>query len=107
MFSQEAFIDSLNVKDPSVAWKLGFIPSAGQLYNEDYLKVGAFWLMEGYAYYKFDEYRKEDKLAKRNTYAWWVVGLYVMSILEAYVDAHLSTFPVVEEKLEEEKEEKE
>ena len=98
MFSQEAVIDSLNVKNPSIAWKLAFIPSAGQFYNEDYYKVAGFWLMEGYAFYKFDGYRKEDKLAKRNTYAWWVVGLYIMSIVDAYVDAHLSTFPTEQEK---------
>ena len=36
----------------------------------------------------------DTKLGNRNTYAWWVLGLYVMSILDSYIDAHLSTFPV-------------
>ena len=93
LFSQEAVIDSLEVKDPSLAWKLALIPSAGQIYNEDYHKVAGFWLLELYSIYKFDHYYREDKLGIRNTYAWWITGLYIMSIIDAYVDAHLSTFP--------------
>ena len=93
LFSQDAVIDSLDIKDPSIAWKLALIPSAGQVYNEDYFKVAGFWLLELYSISKFDEYKKENKLGNRNTYAWWIVGLYMMSILDAYVDAHLSTFP--------------
>ncbi|MFA4838471.1 MAG: DUF5683 domain-containing protein [Candidatus Neomarinimicrobiota bacterium] len=30
---------------------------------------------------------------KRNKYAWWCAGVYFFSILDAYVDAHLSGFP--------------
>ncbi|PIS27990.1 MAG: hypothetical protein COT43_07605 [Candidatus Marinimicrobia bacterium CG08_land_8_20_14_0_20_45_22] len=30
---------------------------------------------------------------KRNKYAWWCAGVYFISILDAYVDAHLSNFP--------------
>ena len=93
MFSQEAVIDSLEVKDPSLAWKLALIPSAGQIYNRDYHKMTGFWLLELYSIYKFDYYNKEDKLGNRNTYAWWIMGLYIISIVDAYVDAHLSTFP--------------
>lgn len=83
------------MKDPSFAWKIAFIPSAGQIYNEDYHKVVGFWLLESYSVYKFNDYHKQgNKLGNRNTYAWWVLGLYVMSILDSYIDAHLSTFPV-------------
>ena len=86
-------IDSTKVKDPSVAWKIAFIPSAGQIYNKDYHKALGFWLSESYSIYKFNDYNKRNKLANRNTDAWWIAGLYVMSIVDAYVDAHLSTFP--------------
>ena len=88
-------IDSTKVKDPSVAWKIAFIPSAGQIYNKDYHKALGFWLSESYSIYKFNDYHKQgNELGKRNTYAWWIIGLYMMSILDAYVDAQLSTFPV-------------
>ena len=88
-------IDSTKVKDPSFAWKVAFIPSAGQIYNKDYHKVIGFWLLESYSISKFNTYREQgNELGKRNTYAWWVIGLYVMSILDAYIDAHLSTFPI-------------
>ena len=50
-------------------------------------------MLEFYSIYKFDYYSKENKLGNRNVYAWWIVGLYIMSIVDAYVDAHLSTFP--------------
>ena len=50
--------------------------------------------MELYAIYRFNDWNKENRLRKRDTYGWWIVGLYVMSIVDAYVDAHLSTFPI-------------
>ena len=83
---------------------MAFIPSAGQLYNQDYGKAIGFWLLESYSIYKFNAYSKQgDKgLGKRNTYAWWIAGLYIMSILDAYIDAHLSTFPVEVNKLKDE-----
>ena len=94
LFSQETVIDSSNVKNSSLAWKLAFIPSAGQIYNKDYHKAVGFWLMELYAIYKFNDYNSVDRVKRRNTYGWWIIGLYVMSIVDAYVDAHLSTFPI-------------
>ena len=73
---------------------MALIPSAGQIYNKYYHKVVGFWLLESYSVHKFNDYNKRDKVANRNTYGWWIVGLYIMSIIDAYVDAHLSTFPV-------------
>ena len=100
MLSEEVIIDSSKVEDSSFAWKVAFIPSAGQLYNQDYGKAVGFWLLESYSIYKFSDYHKQgNKLGNRNTYAWWMVGLYVMSILDAYVDAQLSTFPVKVDKI--------
>ncbi len=52
-------------------------------------------MSESYSIYKFTDYIKQgNKLGIRNSYAWWIIGLYMMSILDAYVDAQLSTFPV-------------
>ena len=92
--SQETYIDSTKIKDPSVAWKLGFIPGLGQIYNEKWIKSG---LLLGAQYYAFDNYirlRDKGNISMRNTYAWWVSGLYIYGILDAYVDAHLSSFPI-------------
>jgi CheY-like chemotaxis protein len=41
-----------------------------------------------------DELKKENRIGLRNTYAWWTFGLFVWNMLDAYVDAQLSTFPV-------------
>ena len=80
------------------------IPGVGQIYNEDNNKAIGFWLLESYSIYKFNTYSEQGDrgLGKRNTYAWWVLGLYIMSILDAYIDAHLSTFPVEINKLKDE-----
>lgn len=92
--SQESYIDSTKIKDPSIAWKLGFIPGLGQIYNGKWIKSG---LLLGAQYYALDNFirlRDKGNISMRNTYAWWVAGLYVYGILDAYVDAHLSSFPV-------------
>ncbi len=87
-------IDSTEVKNPAFAWKCGLIPGMGQIYNGDYLKSGLFLSMGTYAVIKREKYKELNQLGKRNTYTWWAYGLYFLSILDAYVDAHLSTFPV-------------
>ena len=80
------------------------IPAAGQIYNKDYYKAIGFCLLESYSIYKFNDYHRQgNKLGNRNTYAWWVIGLYVMSILDAYVDAQLSTFPVKTDEIKDQK----
>ena len=91
---EEGYIDSSKVRDPGLAWKLGFIPGLGQLYNGKYLKAIGFIGAEYYAVARFTELKDEGKIGLRNTYAWWIFGLFVWNILDSYVDAHLSTFPV-------------
>ena len=34
-----------------------------------------------------------DQIAKRNTYAWWIISLYFYGIIDAYVDYSLKNFP--------------
>ena len=43
---------------------------------------------------EIDKYKKANRIGLRNTYAWWIFGLYIWNILDAYVDSHLSTFPI-------------
>jgi len=92
-FGQNSEIDSSKVKDPSLAWKIAFIPGLGQLYNEKYFKFIGLLSAEFYAVNRFNNLRKDGNITKRNTYGWWVMGLYFYGILDAYVDAHLSSFP--------------
>ena len=41
------------------------------------------------------KYKDTDgNVGSRNTYAWWIFGLFVWNMLDAYVDAQMSTFPV-------------
>ena len=92
-FSQESYIDSTKIKNPKLAWKLSVIPGLGQIYNGKYIKAVGFMSAEYYATSKFVEYKNSTSIGKRNTWAWWMVGLFVMGMLDAYVDAQLSTFP--------------
>ena len=93
--SQEAgYIDSSKVRNPRLAWKLSAIPGLGQLYNGKYVKAIGFMGAEYFAVSRFLELKKENRIGLRNTYAWWVFGLFAWNMLDAYVDAQLSTFPV-------------
>ena len=104
LFSQETYIDSTNIKNPSIAWKLGFIPGLGQAYNGKWIKSGIFITTQFYAMDNYIRLKEEGNITKRNTYAWWVLGLYFYGILDAYVDAHLSSFPIKYNNIEKEKE---
>ena len=91
---KEGYIDSTKVRDPSLAWKLGVIPGLGQLYNGKYFKSIGFIGAEYYAVNRFMKLKNEGRIGLRNTYAWWLFGFFVWSMLDSYVDAHLSTFPI-------------
>ena len=91
---EEGYIDSSKVRDPGLAWKIGFIPGIGQLYNGKYLKSIGFISAEYYTVTRFMDLKDAGRIGLRNTYAWWIFGLFVLNILDSYVDAHLSTFPV-------------
>ncbi len=89
----EGYLDSTKVRNPKVAWKLSLIPGLGQLYNGKQLKAFGFISGEYIAWSYFNEYKKLNRIGLRNTYAWWIIGLYIWNMLDAYVDAQLSTFP--------------
>ena len=103
ILSQETYIDSTNIKNPSIAWKLGFIPGLGQVYNGKWMKSGILITTQFYAVDNYIRLKEKGNITKRNTYAWWVLGLYFYGILDAYVDAHLSSFPVKYNKMDKEK----
>ena len=90
---EEGYIDSSQVRDPSLAWKLGCVPGLGQLYNGKVIKGTIFIGLEYLAIKEYLKYKDANSVGKRNTYAWWIFGLHLWNIVDAYVDAHLSTFP--------------
>ena len=91
---EEGYIDSSKVRDPKLAWKLSIIPGLGQLYNGKFIKAVGFAGAEYIAIDHFIESRNANKIGSRNTYAWWIFGIFVWNVLDAYVDAQMSTFPV-------------
>ena len=90
-------MDSTKQKQPHLAWKFGLVPGLGQIYNQQYSKALFYLSAQGYSLYKINEYSRLDKIGNRNTYVWWLFGMYILSIIDAYVEAHLSTFPVKNE----------
>ena len=91
-FSYE-LVDSTKVKNPQLAWKYALIPGLGQIYNDQYIKSVLFVSAKGYSMHKINEYSDSGRIGNRNTYVWWLFGIYILSIIDAYVEAHLSTFP--------------
>lgn len=101
--------DSSAVKNPGTAARRALIfPGAGQIYTEHYLKAGLIAGLELIAAWRFNANRlsyrnytseaplpKHRYLEKRNKYAWWVGFIYIYGLLDAVVDAHLSTFNAV------------
>ena len=108
--AQTAGADStLTGRDPRKALVSSIVPGGGQAYNRDWLKMIGLIAAEIYFVNKFRENRDNVKqypdgpdgtefslnryLEKRNKYAWWVVGNYLYAMVDAYVDAHLDSFP--------------
>lgn len=77
------------------------MPGAGQIYNEKWLKAAMMMGSEAYTLYKAREFHRmfdkdrSDKvsLINRNKHLWYSAGIYVYAMLDALVDAHLSSFP--------------
>ena len=98
--------DSLNIKDPRIAFFSSLFPGGGQIYNGKFLKGAVIIGLEAYAidlwmknsdiYSDYDNgnypLNKSRYLQKRNKYAWWVIFLYFYGMIDALVDAHLSPF---------------
>ena len=90
------------MKDPKKALIYSVVPGLGQIYNERYAKAAIIVGLEGYYIATYlakhqsindGSLSGEDALRSRNLFAWLVLGVYVMNLIDAYVDAHLSSFP--------------
>ena len=88
------YIDSSKVRNPKIAWKLSIVPGLGQLYNGKVIKGTIFIGLEYLAIKEYLKYKDANSVGKRNTYAWWIFSLHLWNIVDAYVDAQMSTFPM-------------
>ena len=109
-----------DLRDPGLAALFsGLVPGGGQTYNGRYVKAGFFLAAEAAVmYYALDNNSKAQDLwdsrdnmetdtpewtqagqdyeayvNDRNLLLWVFVGLHVVNVLDAFVDAHLSGFP--------------
>ena len=94
-------------RDPRKALVSSIIIGGGQAYNRAWLKMVGLVAAEIYFVNKFQENRDNVEefpkeaadgahnpyITVRNKYAWWVVGTYLYAMVDAYVDAHLDSFP--------------
>ena len=87
----------VKTKSSKTAKKLSFFPGAGQLYNGDYLKGLILFTSEAYSIYKANVLSKPIdgiiNASKRNTFIWWSIGIYIYSVIDAHIEAELSSFP--------------
>ncbi|MCK5817538.1 MAG: hypothetical protein KAH15_05995 [Candidatus Marinimicrobia bacterium] len=94
------------MKSPALAVGLSAIfPGGGQLYNGKYLKSSIFMGTEialgGYAVYHYLDYYNDidanitstEALSTAKQFTWFFAAVYIYSLMDAYVDAHLSAFP--------------
>ena len=98
------------------------LPGAGQIYNESYWKAPVVWGFGAYFYYVYrdqnTQYRafrdayaasvdsahtegvpglktqREFYFSQRNTFGWYLAITYMLTIVDAYVDASLFNFEV-------------
>lgn len=106
--AQTADTDTTRIaKDPRKALVSSIIIGGGQAYNRAWLKMVGLIAAEIYFVNKFQENRENVEefhnsepaathnpyITVRNKYAWWVVGTYLYAMVDAYVDAHLDSFP--------------
>lgn len=100
------------------------LPGGGQLYNHAYAKAGVVWGVQAYLIGraivhddKVEEYRgkyrKTDDVYMKQFYEtklqeykelrtsdfWWMGATTILSVLDAYVDAHLSNFDAEKERI--------
>jgi len=86
--------------NPRTALVLGLIPGGGQFYNGKWLKALIVITANGYFFSQFQQARQAyqesqetEDLEERNKFAWQLMFVYILGLMDAYVDAHLSTFP--------------
>ena len=98
LFPNQMQINSSLIRDSKKAlmWSLIPVASQGQIYNKKYMKSLIFLSAQSYTLYNsyhFNQSNSLDSIKERNKNAWWFLGIYLMSIVDSYVDAQLSSFP--------------
>ena len=98
-FSSIMTIDSTQIRDSKKAFKWSLLPilSQGQMYNEKYLKSICFTFAQSYSLQRMsyhDQYNDIYNIKMRNKFGWWFLGFYISSMIDSYIDAELSTFPL-------------
>lgn len=117
-------------KSPTTAVLLSAVlPGAGQFYNQSYWKIPIVAALVGYFGYEYfrqnnlykdkrDEYiatqtpsnpngdlnlkaLREFYRGQRDDFVWYFTIVYVINLVDAYIDAHLFDFDVKEEKMSE------
>ena len=89
---QNSEIDSSKVKDPSLAWKIAFVPGLGQLYNEKPMKAFILSALKTYWLIDYEKSQKENNISDRNRSLWWLFGLVMYGAIDSYTDSHLDKF---------------
>ncbi|MBT3299294.1 MAG: hypothetical protein HN657_06050, partial [Candidatus Marinimicrobia bacterium] len=99
--------DSTRFFSPKKAAYSALIPGGGQIYNRKYIKAGLVVGLEIWAYtsylrnakyynqyeeYSGLEFSQSRYLKKRNKYVWWTGFIWLYSMIDAVVDAHLHPF---------------
>ena len=80
------------ITNPIIALGLSaVIPGGGQIYNGNLHKT--FFINSALCLSYIEMNLKNKSLDKRNTWAWWILGIYTFGLVDAYVDAHLTSFP--------------
>ena len=100
------FISSLNalvfpvdttvvVNNPKTAFKWSLVPGLcqGQMYNGSYLRAMGLFALQAYSLDKIYEYEEIGDIKQRNSYFWTFLGFYFLSVVDAYVESHLTDFP--------------
>ena len=91
-------VDTLEINDNN-AWQISLlpiaynIPSMGQFYNDKPLKALSLAAMKTYWYNEYNKSEKENDISDRNRAFWWFSFLYFYSIIDAYIDSQMETFP--------------
>ena len=118
----DTLADNPHQKSALLAVLFSVVPGGGQVYNGSYWKVPIVWGLQAFFVsqwiannknYKLYESKysssitptnppgdltlkdiRNSSLDQRDSYAWYMAGTYLLSMLDAYVDAELSGFDV-------------
>jgi hypothetical protein len=75
------------------------LPGWGQVYTEHYIKAVLFFSINAYFVYQIYHYemlwrdeKNEAYRSKRNQFTWYFAAAYLLTMVDAYVDAYLYKF---------------